>query len=336
MTCHHLEPVRRRSAAPALTTTGLTIYGCGPDEAALFREAAPRFGVRPTITDVPVSEANVDLARGNTCVSVGHSARVTGPTLRALARAGVRHLSTRSVGCDHIDAEHARRLGITVTPVAYSPDSVADYTVLLILMLLRDAKPMVRRTDLHDYGLGRLGTELRDLTVGVVGAGRIGSAVTTRLRGFGCRTLTHDRREDAVDGVPLDDLLELSDVVTLHVPLTSETHHLLDAQRIGRLRPGGYVVNTGRGALLDTESLLAALESGRLAGAALDVLEGEERTFYADRRGSRVDPVLSRLQRLPNAVVSPHRAYYTGHALSDLVHNTLAGCVAASTVARHG
>jgi D-specific alpha-keto acid dehydrogenase len=335
MTCHPLEPVRR-ARPPAPPATGLTVYGCGDHEASLFRELAPRFGVRLTITDAPVSEVNVDLASGNSCVSVGHGAHVDRATMRALARAGVRHLSTRSVGSDHLDVDHAHSLGISVAPVAYSPDSVADYTVLLILMLLRDARSMLRRSDLLDYRLGRPGTEVRDLTVGVVGTGRIGTAVATRLRGFGCRTITHDRqRGGRVDRVPLDRLLSHSDVVTLHVPLTSQTHHLLDEDRIARLKPGAYVVNTGRGALLDTRALVAALESGRLRGAALDVLEGEEGTFYTDHRDRPVDPLLSRLQALPNVVISPHRAYCTEHALRDIVQHTLALCVGSRSAARH-
>lgn len=317
------------TAGERRTTTGITIYGCDHDEAAMFGELAPRFGVRPTLTDAPVSEANVHLARGDRCVSVGHRTRVSRPTLLALRRAGVQHLSTRSVGSNHLDLEYAARLGLCVRTVAYSPDSVADYTLMLILMVLRDAAATITRTRAHDYRLSdRRGRELRDLTVGVVGAGRIGTAVIDRLRGFGCRVLAHDRRSASSDHVPLDELLRHSDVVTLHTPLTPDTHHLLDRRRIARLRPGAVVVNTGRGALLDTEALLAALESGRLGGAALDVLEGEEGTFYTDRRGTPVDPALLRLHRLPNVVVTPHTAFHTDHALSDIVENTLLACLA--------
>ncbi|MFW6722999.1 D-isomer specific 2-hydroxyacid dehydrogenase family protein [Streptomyces sp. MAR4 CNY-716] len=323
------EPAGAASPS-AVATAGITFYGCGRDEELLVREMAPRLGVVPTLTEAAVSEDNAELAVGNRCISVGHKTRITESTLLALSRAGVAYISTRSIGCNHIDVAYAERVGISVGNVAYSPDSVADYTLMLMLMAVRHAKSTLRRGDVHDYRLHDVrGRELRDLTVGVVGTGRIGAAVMDRLRGFGCRILAHDTRPGtAADYVPLDELLRLSDIVTLHTPLTPDTHHLLDRRRIGQMKRGAVVVNTGRGALLDTGALLPALEDGRLGGAALDVLEGEEGVFYADRRNSPPDSgPLPRLQELPNVLVSPHTAYYTDHALSDTVENSLTNCL---------
>ncbi|MET9290761.1 D-isomer specific 2-hydroxyacid dehydrogenase family protein [Streptomyces sp. NPDC003077] len=325
----------RRTRAPAsssraVSTTGITVYGCERDEALLFREMAPRYGVVPTITNEPLSEANIDLAVGNRSVSVGHKTHVTRAALFALSRAGVEYLSTRSAGYDHIDVGYAESVGISVGNVAYSPDSVADYTLMLMLMAVRHAKAIIRRVDAHDYRLSETrGKELRDLTVGVVGAGRIGTAVIDRLRGFGCRVLTCDNRPESSAGhAPIDELLRRSDIVTLHTPLTAETRHLLDRRRIEQMKDGAFVVNTGRGALIDTEALLSALESGRLGGAALDVLDGEEGIFYADRRNKPIENrSLLRLQELPNVFISPHTAYYTDHALSDTVRNSLVNCL---------
>ena len=310
--------------------TTMTIYGCGADEAALFEEMAPRFGVVPTITAAALSEDNLGLAHGNRCISVGHKTRVTDSTLLALSQVGVAHVTTRSIGTNHLDVEYAESLGITVATVAYSPDSVADYTVMLMLMALRSAGPTLRRADVHDYRLPEVpGKELRDLTVGVVGTGRIGTAVIERLRGFGCRVLAHDRRPDpTAEWVSLEVLVRESDVVTLHTPLSADTHHLLDRRRIEGLKQGAYIVNTGRGPLLDTEALVHALESGRLGGAALDVIEGEEGIFYADCRNKAIEggPLL-RLRELPNVLISPHTAYYTDHALRDTVENTIVNCL---------
>lgn len=318
------------SSSPAGPTTGLTVYGCGPDEAALFRQLAPRWGVRPVLTDAPLSDLNVALARGNRCISVGHKTVVTHSTLRALSRAGVEHVSTRSIGYDHLDVAYAEGLGLNVGNVAYSPDSVADYTLMLMLMAIRHAKAVLRRVDTHDYRLAEApGKELRDLTVGVVGAGRIGSAVIDRLHGFGCRVLAHDKRAATGAGqVSLDDLLGRSDIVTLHTPLDADSHHLLDRRRLALMGPGAVVVNTGRGALIDTEALVSALERGRLGGAALDVLEGEDGIFYADCSDRPVaHDLLLRLHRLPNVLISPHTAFYTDHALTDIVENSLSSCV---------
>jgi len=309
---------------------GITVYSCEPDEAVLFRELAARFGVTPTITPAAVTEATIDLVGGNRCISVGHKARISNETLLALSRAGVGYISTRSIGYNHLDVDYADSLGIAVQNVAYSPDSVADYTVMLMLMAIRDAKAMLKRVDLHDYrSIGPRGRELRDLRVGVIGTGRIGTAVMDRLRGFGCYVVAYDIcAMTSADYVPLDELLRISDIVTLHTPLTAQTHHLLDRQRIGQLKDGAFVINTGRGALLDTEALIESLESGRLGGAALDVLEGEEGIFYADHRDQPLQShLLLRLQKLPNAIVSPHTAYYTDHALSDTVENSIINCL---------
>jgi D-specific alpha-keto acid dehydrogenase len=337
----------RDAAAPAsaststspVPTVGMTIYGCERDEAALFREMAPRIGVAPTITKSPVSADNVGLASGNRCISVGHKTRISDSTLLALSRAGVTQITTRSIGSNHLDVTYAESVGISVATVTYSPDSVADYTLMLILMAVRNARSVIKRVDAHDYRLaeGR-GKELRDLTVGVVGTGCIGTAVIERLRGFGSRILAHDRRPGTgAESVPLDDLVRESDIVTLHTPLTADTHHLLDRRRIEQMKRGAYVVNTGRGSLLDTEALVHSLESGRLGGAALDVLEGEEGIFYEDCRSKAVsNPLLLRLQDMPNVVVSPHTAYYTDHALRDMVEDAIVSCLRFESERQHG
>jgi D-specific alpha-keto acid dehydrogenase len=309
---------------------GITVYGCGPDEAALFRAMAPCFGVQPTITDAAVSEANIGLASGSRCISVGHKSSIATSTLVALSEVGVRYISTRSVGYNHIDMSCAERLGIAVENVAYSPDSVADYTLMLMLMALRGAKSTLARVQSHDYRLGdERGRELRDMTIGVIGLGSIGVAVLGRLRGFGCRVLAYDRCPNtSAEYMPLEELIRRSDIVTLHLPLTADTHHLLNRQRIEQMKGGAFIINTGRGALLDTDALVDAVEGGRLGGAALDVLEDEEGVFYFDRRQRPVESQqLARLHQLPNVIITPHTAYYTDHALRDTIENTLSNCL---------
>lgn len=323
----------------AVPTTGITIYGCGQDEAALFRELAPRFGVRLKLTPAAPSAANISLASGNRCISVGHKTHIDNSTLLLLSRAGITYISTRSIGRNHLDVTYAQSVGITVGKVIYSPDSVADYTLMLILMAVRHAKSIVRRSDVHDYRLMEVrGRELRDLTIGVVGTGRIGAAVMDRLRGFGCRVLAYDSHPQApADYVPLDELLRRSDIVTLHTPLNADTHHLLSRQRIEGMKRGAFLINTGRGPLLDTEAFIPALESGRLGGAALDVLEGEEGIFYVDCRNRPIESkLLVQLQQMSNVLVSPHIAYYTDHALRDTVENSLINCVRFERGNHHG
>ncbi len=323
----HDEPAR--ATAVRERTLGLTAYGCEPDEAELFAELAPRHGIEVTTTADPVRDAGAALSLGNRHVSVGHRSLVSSRELLALRDAGVDHLSTRSIGLDHIDLAAAAELGITVENVTYSPDGVADFTLMLILMAVR-AAPDVMRTAGRSAQRGARGGDLRDMTVGVVGVGNIGAAVIRRLHGFGCEVLACSNGPTppaTVELVPLDELLRRSDVVTLHVPLTPHTYHLVGQARIDSMRPGAFLVNTGRGALVDTEALVVALERGRLGGAALDVVEGEERLVRPDPPIDHADGgALARLLALPNAIVTPHVAYRTRRALEETVEGTLGGC----------
>ena len=316
----------------------VTIYGTDRDEAALFREKAPYFGITPVITAAAVSDTTTELAAGARCVSVSHRSPLTKSHLAELSRVGVGYVSSRSIGLDHIDVEFARSVGISVEGVAYSPDSVADYTLMLMLMAVRQVTSTLRRTDAHDYRLAETrSAELRDLTVGVVGTGRIGAAVIDRLRGFGCRIVAHDRHQKtAAEYVAFDELLARSDIVTLHTPLDATTRHLMDRRAFERLKPGAYLVNTARGALVDTDALVAALQSGRLAGAALDVVDEADRIFYSGHRHRSVDgTVLARLRDLPNVIVTPHTAYFTQRALRDAVVNSLVNCLRFERGLRH-
>lgn len=307
---------------------GITIYGCEQDEALAFGELSPRFGVIPAITGSAVSESTAVLSSGNQCISVGHKSEISEPTLLALRETGVKYISTRSIGVNHIDTEAARSMGITVGNVAYSPDGVADYTLMLLLMLIRGAKSVVTRAEENDFRLDSTrGKELRDMTVGVLGMGRIGNAVIDRLRGFGCRVLARGRNSEA-DYVSLDELLQNSDILTLHLPLGADTYHMLGRKEINKMKPGAFLVNTARGGLVDTGALIEALENRKLGGAALDVLEGEAGLFYFDCTEKPVDNrFLVQLQKMPNVIITPHTAYYTERALRDTALKTILNCL---------
>jgi D-specific alpha-keto acid dehydrogenase len=258
-----------------------------------------------------------------------------------LEEAGVQYISTRSIGFDHIDLHVAEALGITVENVVYAPDGVADYTLMLILMVIRNAREVLCSAERHDFRLNAVrGKDLRDMTVGVLGVGHIGTAVVRRLQGFGCRVLAHSRTPTAsaaAEFVSLDELLLESDIVTLHLPLDAATHHVIGRRQIAMMKQGSFLVNTGRGALVDTGALVLALESGHLGGAALDVLEGEEGIFYVDCSAGPVDHrFLQRLQQLPTAIVTPHTAYFTERTLYDTVERTLLNCLTFERSRRNG
>ncbi len=305
----------------------ITIFNCEKDEAEAFRELSPRFGIVPVILSEPARHDSIPCPCSR-CISVGHKSRIAESDLSALQKAGVTYICTRSIGYDHIDSKAAQKLGITVENVAYPPDGVADYTLMLILMALRTAKSTLKQVAHNDFRLPPVrGKELSGMTVGVVGAGHIGRAVIKRLHAFGCHVLVCDINNSA-GSVPLHELLEKSDVVTLHVPLNADTHHLIGKEQFKMMKQDAILVNTARGALIDTEAFIHALENHRLGGAALDVLEGEEEIFYSDYSQKPLShPFLPRLQKIQNVIVTPHTAYYTRHVLYDTVEKTLLNCL---------
>lgn len=308
----------------------ITVFGCEPDEAEVFHKLSCEFGVAVSLIREAVSENNAKLADGCRCVSISHKAELSGALLLALKNAGVKYICTRSIGFNHIDIQAAGQMGMTIGTASYSPGSVADYTIMLMLMLMRGTKSVMYRAERQNYCLNHFrGKELRDMTVGVVGSGRIGQAVMERLKGFGCTVLTYDLRQNAgTNYVSFRELLQSSDIVTLHVPLAEDTFHMIGREQLEMMKKDALIINTARGALVDTGALVEALERGRIGGAALDVLEGEEGIFYRDcTQKSLEHSFLPALQKLPNVIVTPHTAYYTERVLVDTVSNTIKNCL---------
>ena len=308
----------------------ITVFGCEPDEAEIFTKLSSEFGVTVSLIKNAVSENNAKLVRGCRCISVSHKTELSEPILIALKNAGVKYISTRSIGWNHIDIQAAKRLGIQIDTVAYSPGSVADYTLMLILMLVRGTKSILRGAERFNYRLNNLrGKELGDMTVGVVGTGRIGQAVMERLKGFGCRVLAYDCNQNTkASYVAFHELLSNGDIITLHIPLTADTRHIIGCDQMKAMKPGALLINTSRGALVDTEALAKALKEKNIGGAALDVLEGEEGIFYHSCIQRALEhPFLATLQQMPNVIVTPHTAYYTERVLVDTVRNTIKNCL---------
>lgn len=311
----------------------LTVYSCQPDEVLLFQRYAARYGVNLSLIYEPVSVKNTVQSAGSPCISISHSAPVTAAILNSLYDVGVRYISTRSIGCDHIEIKHAQKLGICVGNVTYSPDGVADYTLMLMLMASRRVKSILRHTDVQNFNVqGTYGRELRSLTVGVAGTGRIGCAVIERLRGFGCHILAFDLYPNTdlvalVDYVDFDTLLAQSDILTLHMPATSNTQYIINRRTLAQMKAGTVLINTSRGALVDTYALIEAIEAGTLGGAALDVIEDESGLYYRDWQDKPLPHrALAILKAFPNVIITPHTAYYTDHALDDMVKNSIENC----------
>lgn len=252
--------------------------------------------------------------------------------LEAFAALGVKHLALRCAGFNNVDLAAAARLGITVARVpAYSPHGVAEHAVALFMTLNRRVHRAYNRVRDGNFALeGLLGFDVHDKTVGVIGTGKIGACFAQIMRGFGCRVLAHDvARNPAVealgaDYVPLEQLFSESHVISLHCPLTPQTHHLVDAAALARMRDGVFIINTGRGPLIDTGAVIEALKSGKLGALALDVYEEEEGVFYEDHSGGILaDDQLARLLTFPNVLVTSHQAFFTREAVKAIAQTTI-------------
>ena len=300
------------------------------DEKDLFIAACEEAGVGYGYTAEYPSIDNADLAEGYQGISI-----ITNPVGPELAQRfydlGVRHISSRTIGMDHIDQDYCRKIGMKVSNISYTPDTVADYTVMMMLMALRKMPLLMKKAELQDFSLeGKIGRELRTCTVGVIGTGRIGRSVIRDLSGFGCRVICYDvaPQPDAVgqaEYVSLDTLLAESDIITLHAPGAPETYHMLGAEEIRRMKPGVILVNCARGSLIDTDAMIAAVISGHIGYAALDTIEHEENLYYHNLCGVALDrPQRAQLLSLPNVLLSSHMAFYTEQAVGDMVRNSVA------------
>ncbi|HTV24670.1 MAG TPA: 2-hydroxyacid dehydrogenase [Polyangiaceae bacterium] len=257
--------------------------------------------------------------------------------LESLRAGSTRLIALRCAGFNNVDVAAARELGLTLARVpAYSPHAVAEHAVGLILCLNRKyhrAYARVREANFSLVGLG--GFDLQGRTVGVVGTGAIGLAFARIMLGFECRVLAYDPwpspkgRELGLSYVSLNDLLRASDIVSLHCPLTPETHHLINASALAKMKRGVMLINTGRGALIDANAAIAALKSGQLGYFGIDVYEQEEKLFFRDMSEQIVqDDVFMRLLTFPNVLVTAHQGFFTREALANIADTTLANLTA--------
>ena len=277
------------------------------------------------------------LARGVTAVCAFVNDALPAEVLQALAAGGIRLVALRCTGFNNVDLAAARKLGIAVARVPeYSPHAVAEHAVTLVLALNRNIHRAHARVREGNFALeGLLGFDMKGRTVGVVGTGRIGATFARILAGFGCTILAVDPAPDAaciaagVRYVELPELLAASDIISLHCPLTPATHHLIDAAALVRMRPGAMLINTSRGAVIDTPAVIAALKDGRLGHLGLDVYEEEADLFFEDLSDKVIqDDVFARLLSFPNVLVTGHQAFFTTDALQGIAATTIANITA--------
>lgn len=303
------------------------------DEAEHFTEEAKRTGVTLGICRSAPTMETIGQAAGYDCISI-LTTPLDAPLLREIKRLGIRMISTRTIGYDHVDVKEAAALGLKLSNASYSPDGVADYAIMMMLMASRKMKRIMQRSEIQDYTLpGIQGREFSAMTVGIVGTGRIGRTVARHLSGFGCTVLACDKYENDETRqyaryVPMEEIWRSCDLISLHLPLTDENYHMVNRETIAKMKDQAILVNTARGSLVDSEALIEGIENGKIGAAALDVVEDEFGMYYYDRKSDAlINRPLAILKSFPNVIVTPHMAFYTDRDVKDMVHASVESCL---------
>lgn len=297
-----------------------------------FLDAANHKRHELNFTSAVLDERTAVLARGSPAISCFVQDNLGAEVLRKLHAEGVRLVTLRATGFNNVDLPVAGELGMTVMRVkTYSPYSVAEFAAGMILTLNRNIHRAYHRIKDGNFLLeGLLGFDLKERTVGVVGTGRIGAVFTRIMHGFGCYLLGYDiiKNPDCVEMgmlyVPLEDLLSRSDIVSLHIPLSPATHHMINERTLRMMKEGSMLINTSRGALVDTQALIPHLKDCRLCAVGLDVYEEESHLYYRDLSDEIIsDDTITRLLAFPNVLITGHQGFFTREAMTTIAETTI-------------
>lgn len=314
------------------------VFDTKPYDRESLQRASANSGIEWHFMDCRLMSETAAATRGAQAVCIFVNDRADRASLEVLAGLGVKHIALRCAGFNGIDLGAARELGMSVTRVpAYSPHAVAEHAVALLLALNRKIpRASSRVRDLNFSLNGLVGFDLHGKTAGIFGTGKIGRIAAQILRGFGMKVLAFDphpspdwAREHGIEYTDAHTLARESHVLSLHTPLTPETHHIIRRETLELMKPGAILINVSRGALIDTKALIESLKSGRLGGVALDVYEEEEGVFFEDLSGQILhDDELARLLTFPNVLITAHQAFLTQEALAEIARVTVANLAA--------
>ncbi|MBQ9949042.1 MAG: 2-hydroxyacid dehydrogenase [Oscillospiraceae bacterium] len=314
----------------------IAFFDAKPYDKESFAKYSESHGIKIKYFETKLNEDTVDLAQGydGVCIFVNDTANAA--VIDRLHEMGVSIIALRCAGFNNVDMKHAFGKIHVVRVPAYSPYAVAEHTMAMLLTSVRRIHKAYIRTKDFNFSLsGMTGFDLYGKTVGVIGTGRIGRVFIDICRGFGMRVLAYDKfpaegldNGDTIRYVSLDELFAESDIISLHCPLTEETHHVINESSLAKCKRGMILLNTSRGALVDAEALLAAIKSRRVGGACLDVYEEESDFFFEDYSGHIMeDDTLARLISMPNVIVTSHQAFLTQEALENIAETTIKNIV---------
>jgi D-lactate dehydrogenase len=313
------------------------VFSTQPYDREPLNTANHRGGHELVYSEARLDQDTADWASGFDAVVVFVNDCLKRSVLERLAAGKTRLVALRCAGFNNVDLDAARELGLTVARVpAYSPHAVAEHAVGLIMTLNRKYHRAYARVRESNFSLvGLAGFDLKGRTVGVVGTGAIGQAFGRIMLGFQCKVLAYDPwpntacRELGMHYVTLNDLVRAADIISLHCPLTPETHHLINAASLAKMKRGVMLINTGRGALIDARAAIAALKTGQLGYFGIDVYEEEENLFFRDLSGQIIhDDVFMRLLTFPNVLVTAHQGFFTREALANIADTTIGNLTA--------
>jgi D-lactate dehydrogenase len=322
-----------------------SVFSTKPYDREFLTVANAQAGHELRFLESRLSAETAALASGSPAVCVFVNDIADRHALEVLSEGGTTMLALRSAGFNHVDLDAAADLGMTVSRVpAYSPFAVAEFTVGMILSLVRRYHKAYARTREGNFALdGLMGFDLHDRTVGIVGTGKIGQTVARIMQGFGCELLAFDPypndevRSMGVSYVPFEELAARSHIITLHCPLTPETHHIINAESIDLMLSGVMIVNTSRGALIDTEAVVEALKHKKVGYVGMDVYEEEGDLFFEDLSEQVIqDDVFSRLLTFPNVLITGHQAFFTRNAMEQIAVTTITNLTAFEAGGRSG
>lgn len=303
----------------------ITAYETRKDEKETFKRLAAAQQIEITYLETVLDENTVHLAAGSQGVTI-LGGEVNANILHQLKALDINYIATRTVGYDHIDLDTAKELDIKVSNASYGPDGVADYTIMLILMSLRKYKQAMFRANVNDYSLNGLqGKEMKDLTIGIIGTGRIGAKVIESLSGFGCEVIAYDTFQHPgltgkAEYVTLDNLYKRADVISLHIPLFESTMQIINKTALNKMKDGVILINCSRGELMNIPDLIDAIEHEKIGALGLDVFENEAGIYHFDRRTEIIkNREMAYIRQFPNVIMTQHMAFYTDSAVESMV-----------------
>lgn len=336
--CHYLynsgkgnRPLKCKSITRNGKLMKITVFEMRKDEKEFFEQYKNDNETELKCISKPLNKNTIlQIEDGCECISISGHSRVDEKILKELKLKGVKYISTRTIGYNHINVKYAKEIGISVANTSYPPTGVAEFTIMLMLLAIRNYKPAMWRQNVNDYSLeGLIGREIGKQKVGIIGCGQIARAVIKLLSGFDCEIYIYNRSEHEemkkyAKFVDMDTLYHECDIISLHIPLCDETYHMINDDALKKMKKGVILINTARGELMDIDTLTRGIETEKIGALGLDVFENENGIYHVDRKTdiiSNKDMVY--LRQFPNVVMTQHMAFYTKNNIGLMVNGSM-------------